>query len=176
MSDSKQLDILKRLTAHLAGITPANGYEFDMTNKVFRGRLFYGEDDPIPMLSILENPDADVTVPNAVGQTKVVGFRTWSLLIQGWTTLDPDNPLDSCYQLKAAVEERLSRLIVKSSSTYLPLYPSEYLLGLAQENVTNGLVVGHGLVSPPTEVVSYPSFFIPVGLGLKIDYVQPFVT
>lgn len=37
MSDSRQLDILKALTAHLEGMTVAGGYGFNMQGLVFRG-------------------------------------------------------------------------------------------------------------------------------------------
>jgi hypothetical protein len=62
MPVSRQLDLLVRLTNHFEGITPANGYDFDMTGKVFRGRLVFGADDPDPVISIVEHLSADVTV------------------------------------------------------------------------------------------------------------------
>ena len=41
--DSKRLRTLKALTAHLeAEVTPANGYQHDLTKAVFRGRALFG--------------------------------------------------------------------------------------------------------------------------------------
>jgi hypothetical protein len=56
---SRQLDILRALTAHLEGINPENGYDYDMRGRVFRGRAEFGDDTPLPHLSILEAPRPD---------------------------------------------------------------------------------------------------------------------
>ena len=62
MADSYRLTVLKRLTAHLRGITKANGYDYDLIDprSVCRGRLVFGDDDPLPLLSILEGTRGDI--------------------------------------------------------------------------------------------------------------------
>jgi hypothetical protein len=174
MPDSRQLDILKRLTAHLQGITIDNGYEFEMSQAVFRGRMVYGEDDPVPMISIVEHLTADIAVETA-GENDIMRQDNWVLLVQGWLSHEPDCPTDEAYQLKAATEHRLARLIKIDQSTGEPLYPDEYLLGI--KDTITGISIGPGVVSVAIrEGASAKAFFyLPVGISLAIDISDPFV-
>lgn len=173
MPESRQLDILKRLGAHLAGITPANGYDFDMTGRVFRGRPIYGDDDPLPMISILELLQADADLQVA-GLNNLNRLETWILLIQGFVEGQPDNPTDDAYQLKAAIEHRLS-LCIATDSYGDPKVPAAYMLGLYKNGIT-GMQIGPGIVSPPREGISAYSFcYLPLGIDLTIDLSNPFL-
>lgn len=58
MADPLRLRILKALTAEFEQMTDANGES--MAGKVFRGRDHFGNDDPLPMISILESVDEKV--------------------------------------------------------------------------------------------------------------------
>lgn len=171
MADSRQLDILKRLTAHLEGISFDNGYEFDLAGRVFRGRMVYGADDPVPMLSILEHLQPDIQLSFA-GHNNIARQETWVLLIQGWVENQPDNPTDLAYQLKASVEKRLSELIVMGVDGY-PVFPDAYLLGT--EQTITGIAVGPGVVSGPREISAMAFFYLPLGIGLAMDISDPFV-
>lgn len=175
MTDSRQLDILKRLTAHLEGITVAAGYEFDLAGRVFRGRRLYGESDPIPMLSIVEHLDPDIVI-NTAGDNNRLRQETWILLVQGWVDSAKDQfPTDEAYQLKAAVMKRLFRLIDIRPEDGTPLFPSEYMLGVYHKSISD-ISVGPGIVSGPREGVSSKAFFyLPVGVGLITDLSDLFV-
>lgn len=173
MTDSIQLFALKKLTLELEGITPANGYQFDMSDRVFRGRLVYGDDDPIPMLSIVEHlqPDGNISVAGFLNSERA---ETWILLVQGWVENKPKNPTDDAYLLKAAVEKRLSDLIATDQSTGNPLYPNRYLLGM-KKTIIN-ITIGPGLVSGPRAEVSAKAFFyLPVGISLAMSITNPYV-
>jgi hypothetical protein len=107
--ESYRLHVLKKLCDHLSGITPENGYDYDLSCSVYRGRMEFGDNDSVPLLSIIE-----ATTPNP-GQ--YVGFNAaqsrsleWPLFIQGWLDNDQDNPGDPAYGLMAAVEKRLGEL------------------------------------------------------------------
>jgi len=174
MADSIQLDILKRLTTHLEGITLANGYEFDLSSSVFRGRLLYGENDTLPFVSIVEHLQGDITTATA-GENEVERVETWILLVQGMTKNDVRNPTDETYQLKASVEQQLSRLILQDHYGN-PQYPSEYFFGLYGQGVITGLTIGPGIVSPPREGICERAFFyLPLGVGLALNISEPFV-
>lgn len=161
MADSYRLAVLKKLTEHLRGITPANGYDYDLSASVFRGRSLFGEGDPIPMLSILEAPQSDEGV--FAGENKSQRSENWSLLIQGWAQDDVANPTDPAYGLMDAVERHLLRLIQVSQINGEPLYPVEYMLGRSVAGVT----IPPGVVRPPMEMVSSKAFFyLPVMLAL----------
>jgi hypothetical protein len=115
MADSKQLRILKKLTAHLEGVntdTPAedgpNGqpYTFDLRGKIVRGRSVIPVDEAEDMVSILEFPRQEIYTP--VGEHGIVRQETWMLMLQGWPKDDPENPSDPAYAMKAEVEQRVS--------------------------------------------------------------------
>lgn len=169
MNDSRQLDILKRLSDHLEGITPDNGYDFDMTGVVFRGRRVYGDNDPIPLLSIVEHLDPDIVL-NTAGQENFMREEQWILLVQGWVdSAHEEFPTDEAYQLKASVEKRLYELIAIDPATGDPAYPSSYMLGLNGGSVAR-LTIGPGIVSGPREGISSKAFFyLPFGVGLVTD-------
>lgn len=174
MPDSRELDVLKRLTAHIQGITPDFGYEFDLSDSVFRGRLDFGDDDPDTLVSIVEYIRPDVGF-DPVGFNKVVRERSWVLLVQGWLKHDGDNPTDRAYQLKASVEKRLSECIVINENTGNPVYPDLYFLGL-RDTITE-MSIGSGAVSVALrpESSSRAFFYIPLGIGLAVDVSDPFV-
>lgn len=173
MADSIQLDILKRLTAHLEGVTPANDYEFDLSSAVFRGKLLYGDESPDTMVSIVEHLQGDITTDQA-GEEGIETTQTWVLLVQGWTRNDPKNPTDGAYNLKAAVEHRLARLILRNSKGD-PAYPDEFYLGLWRAGNIMSLTIGPGIVSPPREGISTKAFFyLPLGVGLALNISEPY--
>lgn len=175
MADSWQLAILKAMTTHLQGITVINGYDFDMADSVFRGRLIYGDDDPSPMISIVEHLSADVTVGTA-GENRIAREETWVLLVQGWLTHKPDNPTDDAYNLKAAVEKRLSECIEQDAQGN-PKFPSVYMLGFHKKVIT-GMAIGPGVVSVAlrAEASNKAFFYLPVGIGLATLISEPFET
>lgn len=161
MADSYRLAVLKKLTAHLQGIAPANGYAYDLSSSVFRGRTLFGENDPVPMLSILESPRSDEGL--FAGENNSQRSESWSLLIQGWAQDDASNPTDPAYGLMDAVERHLLRLIQVSPINGEPLYPVEYMLGRS----VNGVTIPPGVVRPPMDMVSSKAFFyLPIRLTL----------
>lgn len=172
--DSIQLTILKAITTHLQGVTPANGYDFDLSAAVFRGRLLYGAEAPDEMVSIVEHLSGDVTA-DVAGENNIERSETWILLVQGVTKNDVENPTDATYNLKAAVEHRLARTILQDYKGQ-PAYPSEYFFGLKSLKVITGITIGPGVVSPPRQGISEKAFFyLPLGIGLATNISEPFV-
>lgn len=180
--DPFRLRVLKALSASLEEITPANGYKHDLTGAVFRGRdLFGGEDDPIPMVSILEPPlpiDQLVSPPLA---KESIG--DWDLLLQGFVKDDLKNPCDPAYLLLADVKRRLvvekSRAINAipgrlGSGTPDPLGLGKNVNGVS--NFVRELVIGPGVVRPPGDGISDKAYFW-LNLTIKIaeDISQPFM-
>lgn len=138
MADSKRLTILKRLTAYLsAQVKPANGYTYDLTGKVYRGRtVFDDKNDPMPMVSILEQVRQDV-IGETSGRTKTYDIAL-PLQIQGWAkSPDPDNPTDGAHQLLADLKKALNKLIDADNE-----HNPDYLLGKSVRSATiaSGLV------------------------------------
>lgn len=152
MADSKRLQILKALSAHFETITPANGYQVDLTNRVYRGRATFASETALPCVAILEtlNPDR---APREAG----AGLRIkddWILLIQGWTENGSDeHPTDEVHNLMADVKKALGVLMREPT----PTQPnSSYMLG----GVIEGLRVEPGTVRPPDESSARSYFFL----------------
>lgn len=164
MPDSKRLTILKALTTHLEGITPANGYQHTLTGSVYRGRAAFGDDTPLPCLSILEplNPDREPRVAGA----GVVQKEEWVLLIQGWVDDDEDNPTDPAHNLMADVKKRLG-LVMKD--TY-PIANSAYMLG----GIIESLRIEPGTVRPPDENSARAYFYLRAVVGVTEELDDPY--
>lgn len=166
MADSKRLQILKRLTAHLEGINGADPYEHDLRGNVFRGRSVYGTTDPLPLVSILEGKAADYG--SFADENQSVRKDSWLLLIQGWTKNDTLNPTDPVYSLLADVELRLSDIVAVERG--VPKFSGVYMLG----GLISSLTIAAPVVRPPDDGVSDKAFFyLPVLVGLKSDLTKP---
>jgi hypothetical protein len=164
MADSKQLRILKKLTAHLEA---TSGYE---GIKCYRGLLVVSAKEVQDCLSILEAPRP--IVGQGAGHQNYKRLETWTLLVQGWPKDDKDNPSDTAYALKAAVEQWLFRIIAQDERTGLPVYPDLYLLG----GDIGSLTIGQGVVRPPSEEAAsrLAMFYLPLILEITTDVSNPY--
>ncbi|WP_242137020.1 hypothetical protein [Sphingomonas sp. TREG-RG-20F-R18-01] len=116
MTEPFKLRVLYALTDVLKTITPAAGYTFDMSDvdrgdgvsvpRVYRGRLWFGDDDPIPMISVVEGVAPGELVEEPPEDTPTAEYD-WNLLIQGFVDDDPQHPTDPAYRLMADVRRRL---------------------------------------------------------------------
>lgn len=162
--DPFRLRILKNLTALLQTITPANGYRFDLSNSVFRGRSVFGDGDPIPMVSILEavkNPDGLQPPPGGT-----TNKENWGLVIQGWAEDDlSQNPTDPSQYLMADVKKALAlhRAATGRDYTYLGMD------GKIEAMKFNG-----GVVRPADDVSGRAFFWLLLDLELVEDMTNPY--
>lgn len=163
MTDPLRLTILKALTTMLeTDITVANGYNYDLTGAVFRGRLVFNDDtDPLPSLSILEAPVLEPSIDYTGDGHGQAGM--WRLLVQGWAKDDVQNPTDPAHLLMYDVKRCLRQMVDRNNT-------SRYLLGKRADGRTpliRKAEVGFGLVRPPTPNVSSRAFFyLPIELGV----------
>ena len=167
--DSKQLTIMKRLTAQLQTITPANGYDYDLSASVYRGKGTFGSDDAPPFLNIMETlrPDAR---PDFGGTEQLIRVERWELFIQGFAVQDDTNPTDNLYQLKAATEFCLSQLVVCTPEGS-PVYPAAYRLG----RIVNAITIGPGIVRASTPVQGgTTAFYLPLVISYGINMADPY--
>ena len=177
--DVLRLRVLKALTTVLEGIDrrPFNidfatpvldhdsvpvGDDNFFKGRVKRGRIIFGEGDPLPMLSILEVPiPLDQEVP---GKDSPYSKGTWELLIQGFATDDFDNPTDPAHILMAAAKKELG-LARRANRDYK-------LLDLG-DHVTD-MKIGAGVVRPPDDISSKAYFWLNLSLDLVEDLSNPF--
>jgi len=159
-----KLRVLRALTDALKEITPANGYVSDMADfdpgdgipkeRVYRGRMWFGEDDTLPMLSILEgtSPADEVAEPPVNTATQEVD---WHLLVQGFVVDDPVNPTDPAYVLMADVRKRI---VMERKRKDAAGDPDPFALGVGSQSGNKNQIVsvsvGPGVVRPADDVSS----------------------
>lgn len=166
MTTPFKLTILQALTDTLKTITPANGYHSDlsdydpgdgvMTPRVYRGRAFFGDNDPVPMVSVLEQIGDPDTLVDQLATTPFSEY-SWPLIVQGWVKDDSQNPTDPAYYLLADVRQRLAIEAKRRTADKT----ESHIFGLPWTMVT-GLKFGTGIVRPSSEVSAYAGFHLTV--------------
>lgn len=165
-----RLKLLRRICDALHEIDgPLGGYCYNLLptpevpERVFRGRVVFGDDDPLPMISILEAvlpPDqfsaGAPDNPNRHGP--------WDLMIQGFVDDDHKNPTDPAQFLLADVVSRLAKERNK-------VYRGGGIFGFY--NIER-LDLGVGVVRPPDEISSKAYFWLPVTIVLVEDLTNPY--
>ena len=146
------LTVLKALTVSLEQIATRGGYNYDLLGAVFRGRMIFSEDDPLPMLSISQPPKMPEEIEAPTGEAVTVYRQPF--LIQGFVTDDPKNPTDPAYLLLDDVERRLSYERKRDEGYNVLGFGGQVMLH-----------IGQGVVRSPDAVVSDTAFFwLPITL------------
>jgi hypothetical protein len=161
-TEPTRLRVLKALTDALREITPANGYLYDLSKSVYRGRVMFGPKDPLPMLAILETPLQPEQIPTAPDNPARNG--AWDLTIQGFVDDDFENPTDPAQYLVADV---IRRLAVEKRKNF------DFALFGMGDVVTN-LSIGVPVVRPPDELSAKAYFYLPVALTIAEDLDKPY--
>lgn len=161
-----RLRILKAMTEALKEITPANGFATDVEGNVFRGRVIFGENDPIPLLSILEVPIPLDQTPAPTDSEFSSGG--WEIMIQGFVPDDPENPTDPAHVFMADVKKRLAQERRKA----LAMRGEDGIFGLG--NFVTGLRIGAGVVRPPDEISAVAYFWLTITLDVVEDLSDPY--
>jgi len=161
-----RLEVHKRLTDALKQINPANGYAVDLEEHVYRGRIVFGSETPLPALAILEVPIPLDQPPSP--STSPVATGAWELMVQGWVNDDKENPTDPAHLLMADVKRCLAKERRKMDWDK----PEDGILGLGR-NVT-GMYIGAGVVRPPEEVSAKAYFWLTITLDLVENMEDPY--
>lgn len=164
-TEPRRLRILKSLTTALAEITPANGYRNNLSGfgTIIRGRAIFGENDPIPMVSILEPPLPPDRFRDPDESPATVGL--WELVIQGFVQDEKDNPTDPAHILAADLLQRLA--LEKRKENGEP-----FALGF---RCIRRLIIGPPVVRPPDNVISSKAYcWISFTIDLVEDLTKPY--
>jgi hypothetical protein len=167
-----RLKVLVRLTEELQSIARTTVdaepcYTYDLAadvdwplGKVFRGRGAFGRNDPLPMLSILEDPK-QLTEDEALPHTSAATQSEYNLIIQGFIQDDSVHPTDPAHFLMADVKARLHALRAVRYD----------ILGFgAKKPCVTDIMVGSGIIRPPDIDISEKAWFaLPVRLCLVED-------
>lgn len=162
MADPTRLRVLKALTTVLETITPANGYTHDLSGKVFRGRDIFGYQDPLPMISILEQIEEQEQQPSPETAGKAHG--PWTLNLQGFVPDDRDNPTDPAHHLMAEVKQRLVEERIRDRQ--------RDIFGMG--DVVTDLRLSQGVVRPADEVSDKAYFWLRMTLALVENLHEPY--
>lgn len=164
--------VLTAITNTLKTITPDNGYKNNLADdllptadhptRVFRGRAWFGDNDPIPMLSVLEAPDEADDFLDEPFDGKQEGGE-WRLLVQGFVNDDPFNPTDPAYRLLADVRRRLLAERRRKHPTARN-QSDPFGMGVVNANASGNavldLTVGKGAVRPADDVSAKAYFWL----------------
>jgi hypothetical protein len=162
-----RLEIQKRLSALLGTVTVANGYQNDIGPNVFRGRGVFGDETPLPSVSILEVPlpPEQMQPPTDSG----LASGKWELMIQGWVKDDKENPTDPAHVLLADVKKCLA---LESRKSVEWADPANGILGLGR--VIMAMYIGTGVVRPPDEVSARAYFWLTITLDIAENVAEPY--
>lgn len=164
--DPLRLRVLKNLCDALKDISTANGYRTELNSQVYRGRVVYGDNDPLPICSVLEVPiPLDQTPPPRDSE---FSSGDWELMIQGFVEDTPDNPTDPAHVFMADVKKRL---VVEKRKAYADK-PEDGILGLG--NYVTDLRIGSGVVRPPDEISAKAYFWLTITLSMAEDLFDPY--
>lgn len=160
-----RLEVLVRLTALLGTISVAGGYFKDMpVASIFRGRIMYGESDPVPMLAIVEPPIPVELLPVPPGSS--ASIENWDLLIQGFIEDDPKHPTDPAHLYAADVRKVLA--LHKEDNQ------SRAKLGFGDRaNTVEDIFIGQLKVRPADEISAKTYFWLPVSLKVHENLANP---
>lgn len=176
---SKKLAVLKFLSNHLKGMTPAWiapvwGVEcpYDLSEAVYRGRTVFGDETPFPFIALLEAPRQ--LDPNGGGDQSLIQDEDWTILIQGFAEEEEQNPSDPAYDLLAWVQMRMSMMTKEPSNGRTGgEYPEVYRMGNLKVEVRYQIPV----VRPGKDDVSSNAYFyMPIGVKVVTDLSNPFVS
>lgn len=164
-----RLRTLVALTECLERINPDNGFaDFDMRGSVFRGASVYGDNDPLPMISIMEPPIPED--PHHVPDGSTDSYNDWTLLLQGFVKDDPKHPTDPAYYLLAHAKTVLSEEIARKTSRQEP-----DILGMGRgANCITRMTIGNGGVRPADEFSVHAYFWLTLTLKIVEDNTNPF--
>ena len=157
-----RLRVLRALTRVIETVNPDNGYHFDLRAKVFRGRVRFDQNDPLPMVSILEAP-----IPAEVAQSWGDNSKSngpWELLIQGFAPDDTENPSDPAHHMMAEVKAALVKERKRQRGNDI----------LGMDNRVYEMFVGQGSVRPPEDVNGEAFFWLTLTLRISEELEEPY--
>lgn len=173
-----KLRVLTALTDAIKSISTTDGYLHTLADangepRVFRGRQWFGDGDPMPMVSVLEGISPADEVAEAPVDTNT-GEYDWPILVQGFVKDDPVNPTDPAYRLLADVRRRLAAERKRRLPTD-PTEPDILGLGASGKNRVVRLTIGPGVVRPADDVSANAYFWLTLTLRIIDNPDAPFL-
>lgn len=163
MADSKRLVILKALTTQLETITVTNGYQHNMSGKVFRGRADFGNETQWPFIGVFEvRPDDNMNRADESTQKDL-----WTLGIQGVIHSDTTHPTDPAHNLLADIRKALGQVL--KPDTPVSRNPLHMFGGLVVDMTVDG-----GVTFNPEEFQGAAVCVLKVSIDLTENMENPY--
>jgi hypothetical protein len=162
--------VILALEAALEEISIADGYSKDMAGAVLWGRVRYDEQDPLPMISLLE-PPVPPEWSNSLGP-KVVGEGNWPLLVQGFVKDDFARPTEEAYFLAADAKRRLA--IEKQRDRGQDIFGMGPRNNNGSGNAVLDMFIGSEVIRPSDEQSGKAFFWLPLTLKIAENHLQPY--
>ncbi len=168
MADPVRLVVHKNLTALLETIsyTDFDGDVIEMAGRVYRGRGVFGDETPVPAISILESPIPEDSVASPTAGSSAM--HDWELVVQGFVRDDRKNPTDPAHILLAQVKQTLALERQKANWDK----PEDGILGLGR--TVDDMYIGAGVVRPADELSSKAYFWLVLKLKMIEDLTDPY--
>lgn len=160
-----RLRVQKRITSRLEEVITTLD-SIPLVDRVFRGRIVFGDDDPLPMLSLLEEPIAEDQVDSPLGGAASTGL--YRLVLQGFVDDDPKHPTDPAHFLMADCKAKLAEIKLEEHQRN-----RVFSFGPKAPTVMK-IEFGAGVVRPPDELSARAYFWLTIELGLVEDHDAPY--
>lgn len=165
-----RLILQETLTEVFKTIKVANGYETDLAdNAIFRGRVKFGQDDPIPSLTMFE-PPVNEDVPFFAGRNTTTGkerLTNYSLIVQGFIKDGDPHPTDPAYVFSADVTKALAT--ARSRTGPNKRSPDPFGHG----EIINKVTIFPPIVRPSDDISASAYFWMLVTFELAEDMTDP---
>jgi hypothetical protein len=155
-----QVRVLEALQVKLESITKGDCYSYTLKGHVHIGRTLFDEQDPLPIVSILEVPlpAEQRAVPR--GAAGVSG--PWEMFIQGWVT-EPNRTAKFMTRQAYYLKNDIIQCLTSERQKFNDLMNSAPILGIRE--ITD-IQVDRGVVRPDDERSSTALFWVPLTIGL----------
>lgn len=155
-----QISVLEAIQDRLESITKGDEYHFTLKDRVFVGRPVFDENDPIPMISILEVPLPPEQRMVPKGSNLVSG--KWELFIQGWVKEEDRN---SKFLTKQAycLKQDVQRALLRERKNFDRVGVADPLFGCRE---IQDFHLDRGVVRPDEERSTTAFFWMPLTIDL----------
>ena len=161
-----RLLILEALTETISAVNAANGFQTDLQpGSVFRGRSYFGKDDPLPMVALSEPPvmDSSENMEPPGGSSHRKG--DWTIIVQGFVKDGDPHPCDPAYVFAAEVTKAIADAAARKKGRS----PDPFGLG----DVIEKVMIGSPVVRPSDNISATAYFWINLRFQIVEDLSSP---
>lgn len=164
-----RLRLTKGLCDLFTQITKDNGFYTDAGKAVYRGRLTFGANEPLPAIALLEPPLQPDPLVQPLGS--VVHKQQLDIYVQGFAVDDRNNPTDPAQLLLADIKKVIA-LEWKRVQNVNFQQPGANLFGVPRRRIQT-IDADGGLVRPSDDISSKAYCYLLLRFTLAEDWLNP---